>query len=141
MSTSTTAAAAAASPSTSSSSSPAKREKAAHSLFAGATAGAVEAFITYPTEFVKTRAQFGGQREAPLSILRNTVKEHGVKGLYAGCGALVVGNAAKAGVRFLTYDHLKAMLADENVSGGYGSLKENADEYVGQSERAKELAR
>ncbi|KAI5824042.1 mitochondrial carrier [Schizophyllum commune Tattone D] len=114
MSTSNTAAAAAASPSTSSSSSPAKREKAAHSLFAGATAGAVEAFITYPTEFVKTRAQFGGQREAPLSILRNTVKEHGVKGLYAGCGALVVGNAAKAGVRFLTYDHLKAMLADEN---------------------------
>ena len=131
MSTSTTAAAAAASPSTSSAPSPQKREKAAHSLFAGATAGAVEAFITYPTEFVKTRAQFGGQREAPLSILRNTVKEHGVKGLYAGCGALVVGNAAKAGVRFLTYDHLKAMLADDNVRSSGTLLKENTKKHIG----------
>ncbi|KAL1746629.1 mitochondrial carrier domain-containing protein [Schizophyllum fasciatum] len=135
MATTTTAAAAAAaspssppSPSTPTSHTAPKRDKPAHSLFAGATAGAVEAFLTYPTEFVKTRAQLGGPRaaslggppggppgpprEAPLAILRSTLRERGARGLYAGCGALVVGNAAKAGVRFLTYDHLKALLAD-----------------------------
>ena len=58
-----------------------KKEAPLHSLIAGTTAGAVEAyvpphlaptlipdgahierrFITYPTEFVKTRSQFGGK--------------------------------------------------------------------------------
>ena len=36
-------------------------EKSWHSLAAGATAGAVEGFVTYPMEFLKTRSQFGGQ--------------------------------------------------------------------------------
>ncbi|EIM80150.1 mitochondrial tricarboxylate transporter [Stereum hirsutum FP-91666 SS1] len=90
-----------------------KKEKPLHSLFAGATAGAVEAFVTYPTEFVKTRTQFGGKRESPIAIVRETVKKHGVTGLYSGCTALVIGNATKAGVRFVSYDHFKSLLADE----------------------------
>ncbi|KAF9221799.1 mitochondrial carrier [Gyrodon lividus] len=89
-----------------------KKEKPVHSLIAGTTAGAIEAFVTYPTEFVKTRSQFGGQREAPFTILRTTVREKGVTGLYSGCSALVIGNSIKAGVRFVTYDHFKGMLAD-----------------------------
>ncbi|PAV15596.1 mitochondrial tricarboxylate transporter [Pyrrhoderma noxium] len=91
-----------------------KREKPIHSLFAGATAGAVEAFITYPTEFVKTRSQFGGKKEKPLTIIRETVKSKGVTGLYSGCSALIVGNALKAGVRFLSYDYFKHKLADKD---------------------------
>ncbi|KZS95447.1 mitochondrial tricarboxylate transporter [Sistotremastrum niveocremeum HHB9708] len=90
-----------------------RTEKPLHSLIAGTTAGAVEAFVTYPTEFVKTRSQFGGKREAPLTIIRNTLKEKGVIGLYSGCGALVVGNSVKAGVRFLSYDQFKNALADK----------------------------
>lgn len=35
--------------------------------------------------------------------------------------ALVVGNAAKAGVRFLSYDKFKAMLADSEVCGFFQS--------------------
>ncbi|KAG8215431.1 mitochondrial tricarboxylate transporter [Butyriboletus roseoflavus] len=89
-----------------------KKEKPLHSLTAGTTAGAIEAFVTYPTEFVKTRSQFGGQREPPLTIIRTTVREKGVIGLYSGCSALVVGNAIKAGVRFVSYDHFKSILAD-----------------------------
>ncbi|RDB17609.1 putative mitochondrial carrier C19G12.05 [Hypsizygus marmoreus] len=89
-----------------------QKEKPLHSLFAGATAGAIEAFITYPTEFVKTRSQFGGKRESPIAIIRETLKTKGVTGLYSGCSALVVGNAMKAGVRFVSYDHFKQMLAD-----------------------------
>ncbi|KAI0033494.1 mitochondrial tricarboxylate transporter [Vararia minispora EC-137] len=89
-----------------------KKEKPLHSLVAGATAGAIEAFVTYPTEFVKTRSQFGGKKEGPLTIVRNTLKVQGVKGLYSGCSALVVGNSIKAGVRFVSYDYFKSGLAD-----------------------------
>jgi solute carrier family 25 (mitochondrial citrate transporter), member 1 len=48
-----------------------------------------------------------------------TVQEKGVFGLYKGLSALVIGTAAKAGIRFLTYDQLKTLLQDENgkVSG------------------------
>ncbi|KAJ3770849.1 mitochondrial carrier domain-containing protein [Lentinula raphanica] len=88
------------------------KEKPSHSLIAGTTAGAVEAFITYPTEFVKTRSQFQGKKLAPLEIVRETLKTKGVTGLYSGCNALVLGNAVKAGVRFLSYDHFKSLLAD-----------------------------
>jgi len=89
-----------------------KKENPVHSLIAGTTAGAVEAFVTYPTEFVKTRSQFGGQREPPLTIVRTTLREKGITGLYSGCSALVVGNSVKAGVRFVSYNHFKSMLAD-----------------------------
>ncbi|KXN90408.1 hypothetical protein AN958_04277 [Leucoagaricus sp. SymC.cos] len=89
-----------------------KKEKPTHSLIAGATAGAVEAFITYPTEFVKTRSQFGGKKEGPIAIIKDTVRKHGITGLYSGCSALVIGNALKAGVRFVSYDHFKQRLAD-----------------------------
>jgi len=89
-----------------------QKEKPLHSLIAGATAGAVEAFVTYPTEFVKTRSQFSGQKETPIRIIRETLRTRGISGLYSGCPALVIGNATKAGVRFLSYDHFKSMLAD-----------------------------
>jgi solute carrier family 25 (mitochondrial citrate transporter), member 1 len=50
-----------------------------------------------------------------MEIIKTTVQQKGFLGLYAGCGALVAGNAVKAGVRFLSYDHFKAKLQDENV--------------------------
>ncbi|KAJ7227097.1 mitochondrial tricarboxylate transporter [Mycena pura] len=91
---------------------PFKKEKPLHSVLAGTTARAIEAYATYPTEFVKTRSQFGGKREGPITIIRETLRTKGVTGLYSGCSALVVGNAVKAGVRFVTYDHFKGLLAD-----------------------------
>ncbi|PVF99306.1 putative CTP1-mitochondrial citrate transporter-member of the mitochondrial carrier family [Serendipita vermifera] len=92
----------------------AQRDKSWHSLLAGATAGAVEGFVTYPTEFVKTRSQFSGRHEKPLEIIRSTLQTKGITGLYSGASALIVGNAAKAGVRFLTYDSIKSLLADKD---------------------------
>lgn len=41
-----------------------------------------------------------------------TVKERGVSGLYRGVGAMVLGTAAKAGVRFCVYDYFRDLLAD-----------------------------
>ncbi|KAF9508793.1 hypothetical protein BS47DRAFT_1350038 [Hydnum rufescens UP504] len=95
----------------------APKDKPLHSFIAGTSAGAIEAFVTYPTEFVKTRSQFarkGVAREGPITIITSTLREKGLRGLYAGCGALVIGNAMKAGVRFVTYDYFKGLLQDKN---------------------------
>lgn len=133
-----------------------------HSLLAGTIAGAVEGFLTYPTEFVKTQAQLAsnavsasnaaassslsaskvkgsagsvrfisygtlpahkmiitaGTSEPPkpqisgsaLQIVRDTWKARGIAGFFSGAGAMVTGNSAKAGVRFLTYDTIQNML-------------------------------
>ncbi|CAE6418995.1 unnamed protein product [Rhizoctonia solani] len=91
-----------------------KETKPWQSLAAGTFAGAVEAFVTYPTEFVKTRSQFDGNKEGPIAIIRSTWNQHGARGFYSGCTALVVGNAAKAGVRFVSYDRFKRALADKD---------------------------
>ncbi|GAA5916541.1 hypothetical protein JCM6882_003578 [Rhodosporidiobolus microsporus] len=92
------------------------------SLLAGATAGCVESFVTFPTEFVKTTAQLsahssssftgGGAAVAPGAIVRQTWQQRGLAGFYAGAGPFVVGNALKAGVRFLTYDAVRDALRD-----------------------------
>jgi solute carrier family 25 citrate transporter 1 len=116
------------------------------SLTAGVIAGAIEGAVTYPAEFIKTKAQFSRsgqgaavrtfflsldsigirinfvvgflliQKGGVLPIIVETVKQHGVRGLYSGAGALIAGNGLKAGVRFMTYDGIKAQLVDHNVN-------------------------
>jgi len=106
-----------------------KKEKPLHSLVAGASAGAVEALVTYPSDFVKTRSQFGGTTEGPVAVIKNTLRTKGFLGLYSGATALIIGNGAKSAVRFTTYDHIKHLLADDkgkltpgrNVLAGLGA--------------------
>ncbi|KAL2844367.1 mitochondrial carrier [Aspergillus pseudoustus] len=89
------------------------------SLVSGAIAGAVEATITYPFEFAKTRSQLGvtGSKGSaissnPLTLISQSVRDNGVQSLYKGCSTLVLGTAFKAGVRFLTFDSIKDFLSD-----------------------------
>lgn len=95
-----------------------KKDKPLASLIAGTTAGAIEGVATYPIEYTKTVSQFavrgGGKPPSPISIVKDTLAESGVRGLYSGCGALVAGNAVKAGVRFLAFDHFKTLLRDKD---------------------------
>jgi len=86
------------------------------SLVSGAIAGGVEGFATFPFEFAKTRLQLrsdGAAVASPYHLLRDIVAQDGVSAIYTGCGSLVAGTALKAGVRFITYDSIKAMLSDE----------------------------
>lgn len=55
------------------------------------------------------------QSTSPIAVARDTYKTKGVKGFYAGCGALVIGNAVKAGVRFYSYDQFKTLLVNKDV--------------------------
>ncbi|KAG9290671.1 hypothetical protein G9A89_011634 [Geosiphon pyriformis] len=105
--------------------SPQKKDRPLQSLFAGLVAGGVEATITYPTEFIKTQLQLqdtkSGEKlyKGPIDCGVTTIRTRGFFALYKGLSALVIGTAAKAGVRFLTYDELKKLLSDEkgNISG------------------------
>lgn len=156
------------------------RPTAMHSLMAGTFAGAVEGFLTYPTEFVKTQAQLASNAasssqasssfadaqpkvkgaagsvrfisygalpahklnmasqaaamapSAPsmpkagasaMQIVRDTWRAHGVTGFFRGAGAMVTGNSAKAGVRFLTYDTIQNLLRPKATAQGAGKEK------------------
>jgi solute carrier family 25 citrate transporter 1 len=105
-----------------------KKPDAWKSFVAGASAGAIEGFITYPFEFAKTRLQLVDKSSKtsrnPLRLIANVAKEQGVKSLYTGCGAFVIGNTVKAGVRFLGFDSIKQILRDEegNLSKTRGAL-------------------
>ncbi|KAL1900779.1 hypothetical protein Cpir12675_000793 [Ceratocystis pirilliformis] len=87
-----------------------KRPSALRSVLAGATAGAIEISITYPAEFAKTRTQLN-RRLADGKKL--PWPPFGAQ-WYAGCTTLIIGNSAKAGIRFVAFDQFKSLLADEN---------------------------
>lgn len=98
------------------------------SLVAGGVAGAVEGVITYPFEFAKTRLQLVNKSAQttrnPLVLIYSVARTQGVSALYVGCPAFVVGNTAKASVRFLGFDAIKRVLSDKNgqLSGPRGVL-------------------
>ncbi|KAK6821821.1 hypothetical protein PG995_008530 [Apiospora arundinis] len=92
-----------------------KKPSAARSILAGALAGAVEISITYPAEFAKTRSQLNRK----LAEGQKLPWPPFGKQWYAGCTTLIIGNSAKAGIRFASFEYYKGLLADENgkVSG------------------------
>ncbi|KAJ5664043.1 Mitochondrial carrier protein [Penicillium longicatenatum] len=98
------------------------------SLVSGGVAGGVEAAITYPFEYSKTRVQLlnnsAVRTSNPLRLIFQVAKQEGVGALYTGCSTLVVGTTAKAAVRFVSYDTIRNSLADERgvLSPGRGIL-------------------
>ncbi|KAF2013568.1 tricarboxylate transport protein-like protein [Aaosphaeria arxii CBS 175.79] len=87
------------------------------SLAAGGVAGGIEAFTSYPFEFAKTRVQLRSEKgiptpKNPFKVVTQVYQSEGLRALYKGCGALVVGSIAKDGVRFLFFDQIKIAFAD-----------------------------
>ncbi|GMM36548.1 Ctp1 protein [Saccharomycopsis crataegensis] len=96
------------------------------SFIAGGVAGAIEGVVTYPFEFTKTRLQLldksaPGSRN-PIVVIYQVSKHQGVRSLYVGCPAFVVGNTVKASVRFFGFDSIKKLLVDKDgkLSGPRG---------------------
>ena len=50
--------------------------------------------------------------KGPIDILVTTVRTQGVSAVYRGLSAMVIGNTAKAGVRFFAFDQFKDLLKD-----------------------------
>ncbi|KAG7106824.1 Tricarboxylate transport protein like [Verticillium longisporum] len=84
------------------------------SLFSGGVAGGVEATITYPFEFAKTRAQLQPTHSRnPMAVISQVIRQDGLRGVYTGCSTLILGTTFKAGVRFLSFDSIRNLLMDD----------------------------
>lgn len=47
-------------------------------------------------------------------MILQTARQDGVRAIYTGCSTLILGTAFKAGVRFLSFDTIRNLLADSN---------------------------
>lgn len=106
-------------------------------ILAGAVAGSIEPLVSFPFEYLKTAQQLhgaptaatsvvagakAGARHGPLYVAREILQAPGARGwrsLYRGVGVVSTGGAAKAVVRFTTYDRVKNALKtpDGSLSG------------------------
>ncbi|XP_077457310.1 tricarboxylate transport protein B, mitochondrial [Stigmatopora argus] len=88
-------------------------------ILAGGIAGGIEICITFPTEYVKTQLQLDEKANPPKyrgigDCVTQTVKSHGVKGLYRGLSSLVYGSIPKSAVRFGVFEFLSNHVKDES---------------------------
>ncbi|KAI4737550.1 hypothetical protein E4T50_11979 [Aureobasidium sp. EXF-12298] len=88
------------------------------SVISGGVAGGVEALVTYPFEFAKTRAQLHVRKAGvpyprnPFAVVGQVYSQEGLRALYKGCAALAVGSIGKDAVRFLSFDTVKNAFKD-----------------------------
>uniref|UniRef100_A0A8C9F7M1 Citrate transport protein n=1 Tax=Pavo cristatus TaxID=9049 RepID=A0A8C9F7M1_PAVCR len=100
---------------------PAGKAKLTHpgkAILAGGLAGGIEICITFPTEYVKTQLQLDEKANPPRykgigDCVKQTVRDHGVRGLYRGLSSLVYGSIPKAAVRFGMFEFLSNQMRDE----------------------------
>ncbi len=88
------------------------------SVCPGGITGGIEICITFPTEYVKTQLQLDERSAKPrytgiADVVKQTVKGHGVGGLYRGLSVLVYGSIPKSAVRFGAFEELKKRSVDE----------------------------
>jgi len=74
-------------------------------ILAGGIAGGIEICITYPTEYTKTQLQLDEKANprkynGMIDCGKQTVQQHGFRGLYRGLPVLLLGSIPKAAVRF-----------------------------------------
>ncbi len=84
-------------------------------VIAGGIAGAMEAVISYPTEYVKTNLQLFEEKAklGPIQCARETIQKDGVAGLYRGLPSLLWFSVPKVATRFFAFETLKGLLQDE----------------------------
>ncbi|CAD5214177.1 unnamed protein product [Bursaphelenchus okinawaensis] len=93
-------------------------EKTVKGIVIGGLTGAIEICITFPTEYVKTQLQLDERSaqpkyKGPIDVVKQTVRGHGVFGLYRGLSVLLYGSIPKSSFRFGTFEYLKGNAADE----------------------------
>ncbi|KAF6036009.1 hypothetical protein EB796_005678 [Bugula neritina] len=93
-------------------------QKSLKGIIAGGLTGGIEICITFPTEFVKTQLQLDQKTGATkkyngiFDCVRQTVRAHGVLGLYRGLTVLLYGSIPKSAVRFGSFEEFKKRNVD-----------------------------
>ncbi|XP_043856585.1 tricarboxylate transport protein, mitochondrial-like [Dromiciops gliroides] len=86
-------------------------------ILAGGLAGGIEICITFPTEYVKTQLQVYEKAKLPRyqgtgDCVKQTMRSHGVLGLYQGLSSLLYGSIPKAAVRLGMFEFLSNHMRD-----------------------------
>jgi solute carrier family 25 (mitochondrial citrate transporter), member 1 len=65
-------------------------------------------------EFAKTRVQLHDTSPTrnPFLVIKNVIEKEGPRSLYKGCSTLVAGTILKDGIRFISFDTIKAQFKD-----------------------------
>eukprot|EP01013_Petalomonas_cantuscygni_P004269 TRINITY_DN1459_c0_g1_i1.p1 TRINITY_DN1459_c0_g1~~TRINITY_DN1459_c0_g1_i1.p1 ORF type:complete len:319 (+),score=47.30 TRINITY_DN1459_c0_g1_i1:187-1143(+) len=87
---------------------------AAKEIFAGTCAGLASKPLSFPLDTVKVRLQndSAGHYRGTWHCLRLSLKESGLRGLYAGVGAPIMGASFESAVAFLLYCRASAWLRE-----------------------------
>lgn len=82
---------------------------AGKTIIAGGIAGGIEICITFPTEYVKTQMQLypNMAKNGSIWIVKETIKNHGVTGLYRGWAPLFYFAIPKNAVRFFAAEQAR----------------------------------
>ena len=81
------------------------------SLLAGASAGASAALLTSPLDLARARLAAADSSSSPLQLLQTHRRSHGALSLYRGVGATLCGVVPYAGLKFWSYEAVKAAVA------------------------------
>lgn len=97
-----------------------KKKDPLKAVVAGGISGAIEACVSYPTDFVKTQMQLFEEKGklGPIQCARETIKANGTLGLYRGLSSLLYFAAPKTAIRFTGFETLRNMLADDKGKMG-----------------------
>jgi len=95
-----------------------KSESGAKTIVKGFVTGGTQAFITYPTEFVKTQLQLQSKTNPEFNgmvdCVKKTVQNHGFTGLYRGAGVRIIGAGFQQMFRWGAYTNISFFFRDDN---------------------------
>eukprot|EP00301_Raphidiophrys_heterophryoidea_P020336 c505_g1_i1.p1 GENE.c505_g1_i1~~c505_g1_i1.p1 ORF type:complete len:780 (-),score=144.78 c505_g1_i1:239-2518(-) len=99
-----------------------RAKEAALNFLLGSFAGAIGAATVYPIDFVKTRLQNqpydskgkGSMYNGIIDCFRKSIKSEGVRGLYRGLPAQLIGVAPEKAIKLATNDLLRGLFKNEN---------------------------
>lgn len=88
-----------------------------YSFFLGSIAGCIGATVVYPIDLVKTRMQAQKHKavyQNSFDCFKKIIAKEGVKGLYSGLGAQLVGVAPEKAIKLTVNDLIRKIGTDEN---------------------------
>jgi hypothetical protein len=98
-------------------------EDIAIDLFAGGVGGALGVILGQPFDFVKVRLQtLGTAYTGPFDVLRKTVREEGMRGIYRGLLPPVMNSFLLNAIMFGGYRHGMSLTEDSSLSHGTRSF-------------------
>jgi len=96
-----------------------KTDTGVKTVIKGFLTGGTQASLTYPLDFLKTQLQLQSKTSPEFSGMaecaKKTVQKHGVRALYTGAGARIVGAGFQQMFRWGTYTNLVNLARDEKT--------------------------